>query len=171
MNSSSSLLILHQWNFLVSSNCRPFLHDISLVIYILLLPSSWPSICRLCRSSLECLSHPMLPSTCYELQWAAWRCSGVTPSLMRPDCQLRAFNAEVTGSCTIALSPCFRSCLSTLVPLFGGWQGWLRWIAYCPFFSGQELPRTRRSSAISPSSCGPSLVIFGRFPPRLSPWA
>ena len=90
---------------------------------------------------------------------------------MRPDCQLRAFNAEVTGSCTIALSPCFHSCPSTLVLLFGRWRGWLWWIAYCPFFSGQELPRTRRSSAISPSSCGPSLVILGRFPPRLGPRA
>ena len=149
-------------------NCRPPLCEISLVIYILLLPSSWPSICRL---PLECLSHPTLPSTCYELQRAAWRCSRVTLSLMRLDCQLRAFNAEVTGSCTIALSPCLHSCPSTLVPSFGGWRGWLRWIAYYPFFSRQELRRTRRSSAISPSSCGPSLVILGRFPPRLGPQA
>ena len=142
-----------------------------LYIYILLLPSFWPSICRLRRSPLECLSYPTLPSTCCELQWAAWRCSRVTPSLMQPDCQLRAFNAEVTGSCTIALSPCFHSCPFTLVPSFGGWRGWLRWIAYCPFFSGQELPRTCHSSAISPSSCRPSLVIIGRFPPRLGPRA
>ena len=152
-------------------NYRPPLREISLVIYILLLPSSWPSNCQLRRSPLECLSHPTLPSTCCELQWAAWRCSRVTPSLMRPDCQLRAFNAEVTGSCTIALSPCSHSCPFILVPSFGGWRGWLQWIAYCPFFSGQELPRTRRSSAISPSSCGPSLVILGRFPPQLGPWA
>ena len=117
------------------------------------------------------MSHPTLSSTRCELQWAAWRCSGVTPSLMPPDCQLRAFNVEVTGSCTIALSPCFHSCPSTLVPPFGGWRGWLRWIAYCPFFSRQESPRTRRSSAISPSSCGPSLVILGRFPARLGPRA
>ena len=47
--------------------------------------------------------------------------------------------------------------------------GWLWWIAYCPFFSGQESPRTRRSSTISPNSCGPSLVILGRFPPQLGP--
>ena len=140
-------------------------------IYILLLPSFWPSICRLRRSPLECLSYPTLPSTCCELQWAAWRCSRVTPSLMQPDCQLRAFNAEVTGSCTIALSPCFHSCPFTLVPSFGGWRGWLRWIAYCPFFSGQELPRTRRSSAISLSSCGPSFVILGHYPPLLGPRA
>ena len=96
----------------------PF-REISLVIYILLLPSSWPSICRLCRLQLECLSHPAFPSTCCELQWAAWHCLGVIPSLMRPDCQLHAFNSKVTGSCTIALSPCSHSCPSTLVPSFG----------------------------------------------------
>ena len=39
----------------------------SLWLYILLLLSSWPSICRLCKSPLECLSHPTLPFTCYEL--------------------------------------------------------------------------------------------------------
>ena len=102
--------------------------EISLVIYILLLPSSWLSICRLRRSPLECLSHPALPSTCCELQWAAWHYLGVIPSLMRLDCQLRAFNAEVTGSSTIALSPCSHSCSFTLVPSFGddreGCGGW-----------------------------------------------
>ena len=119
MNSSSFLLILHQKNFLVSSELpSPFL-EISLVIYILLLPSSWPSICRLRRSPLECLSHPAFPSTCCELQWAAWHCLGFIPSLMWPNCQLRAFNAEVIGSCTIALSPCSHSYPSTLVPSFG----------------------------------------------------
>ena len=40
----------------------------SLWLYILLLSSSWPSICWLCRSLLEYLSHPVLPSTCCELQ-------------------------------------------------------------------------------------------------------
>ena len=97
-------------------------------LYILLLPSSWPFICRLHRTPLECLSHPALPSTCCELQWAAWHCLGVIPSLMRPNCQLRAFNAEVTGSPTIVLSPCSHSCPPTLVPLFGddgeGCDGW-----------------------------------------------
>ena len=100
----------------------------SLWLYILLLPSSWPSICRLRRSPLECLSHPALPSTCCELQWTAWHCSGVIPSLMQPNCQLRAFNAEVTGSFTIALSPCSHSCPPMLVPSFGdngeGCGGW-----------------------------------------------
>ena len=97
----------------------PPIREISLVIYIFLLPSSWPSICRLHRSPLKCLSHPTLPSTCCKLQWTAWHCLGVIPSLMRPDCQLRAFNAEVTGSSTIALSPCSHSYPSTLIPSFG----------------------------------------------------
>ena len=35
-------------------------------LYILSFSSSWPSIYRLRRSPLECLSHPALPSTCYE---------------------------------------------------------------------------------------------------------
>ena len=100
----------------------------SLWLYILLLPSSWPSICRLRRSPLECLSHPALPSTCCELQWTAWHCSGVIPLLMWPDCQLRAFNADVTSSSTIALSPCSHSYPLTLVPSFGndgeGCGGW-----------------------------------------------
>ena len=90
---------------------------------------------------------------------------------MRLDCQLRAFNAEVTCSSTIALSPCSHSCPPTLVPSFGddgkGCDGWR--IA----LSSQDTssPRTWRSSAISPSSFGPSLVILGRFPPQLGPWA
>ena len=92
-NSSSPFLILHQQNFLVSSESSSF-REISLVIYILLLSSSWLSICRLRRSPLEYLSHLALPSTCCELQWATWRCSGVIPSLIWPDCQLRAFNAK-----------------------------------------------------------------------------
>ena len=45
-------------------NCHPPLREISLVIYILLHPLSWPSICQLRRSPLECLSHPAFPSTC-----------------------------------------------------------------------------------------------------------
>ena len=112
----------------------------------------------------------MLPSTCCELQWTAWHCSGVIPSLMRPDCQLWTFNAEVTGSSTIALS-CSHSCLPTLVPSFGddreGCSGWR--IA----LSSQDTnsPRTWRSSAISPSSFEPFFVILGCFSPRLGIWA
>ena len=141
----------------------------SLWLYILLLLSSWPSICRLCRSPLECLSHPTLPSSCCELQWTAWHCSGVIPSLMRPNCQLRAFNAEVTSSFTIALSPCSHSYPPTLVPSFGddgeGCGGWRIAISS----QDTSLPRTSRSSTISPNSFGPFLVILGRFPPRPRP--
>ena len=114
----------------------------SLWLYILLLPSSWSFICRLCRSPLEYLSHSALPSTCCELQWTAWHCPGVIPSLIRPDCQLRAFNAEVTDSFTIAFSPCSHSCPPTLVPSFGddgeGCGGW------CITLSSQDTnsPRT-----------------------------
>ena len=92
--------------------------EISLIIYIFLFPSSWPSICRLCRSPLECLFHPVFPSTCCESQWAVWHYLGVIPSLMRPDSQLWAFSAKVTGSSTLILSPCSYSCPSTLVPSF-----------------------------------------------------
>ena len=117
-----------------------------MVIYIILLPSSWPSICQLRRSPLECLSHPAFPSTCCELQLATWHCLGVIPSLMRPDCQLRAFNAEMTGSSTIVLLPCSHSCHSTLVPSFGddgeGCGGWRIVLSShntsCP---GHDVPR------------------------------
>ena len=85
---------------------------------------------------------------------------------MRSDCQLRAFNAEMTGSPTMVLSPCFHSYPPKLVPLFGddgeGCGGWRTALSSL----GTSSPRT-----ISPSSFGPSLVILGRFPPRLGPWA
>ena len=90
---------------------------------------------------------------------------------MRPDCQLRAFNAEMTGSPTIVLLPCSHSYPPTLVPLFeddgegcGGWRT-------APSSQGTSSTRTWCSSTISPSSFGPSLVILGHFPPRLDPWA
>ena len=90
---------------------------------------------------------------------------------MRPNYQLRAFNAKVTSFPTIALSPCSHSYPPTLVPLFGdngeGCGGWR--IA----LSSQDTSSSRTwcSSAISPSSFGTSFVILGRFPPRLGPWA
>ena len=88
---------------------------------------------------------------------------------MRPDCQLQAFNAEVTDSFTIALSPCSHSCPPTLVPSFGndgeGCCGWCIALS----FHDTSLPRTWQSSTISPNSFGPSLVILGRFPPRPEP--
>ena len=90
---------------------------------------------------------------------------------MRPDCQLRAFNAEMTGSPTIVLLPCSHSYPPTLIPLFGDdGEGFGEW---CTALSSQgtSSPRTWCSSAISPSSFGPSLVILGCFPPQLGPWA
>ena len=38
---------------------------------------------------------------------------------MRPDCQLQAFNAEVTASSRIVPPPCPHSCPTVLVLLFG----------------------------------------------------
>ena len=90
---------------------------------------------------------------------------------MRPNCQLRAFNAEVTGSPTLVLSPCSHSCPPTLVPLFGDdGEGCGRWRTALSS-QGTGSLRTWCSSAISPSSFGPSLVILGRFSPQLGPWA
>ena len=90
---------------------------------------------------------------------------------MRLDCQLRAFNAEVTSSPTMVLSPCSHSCLPTLVPLFGddgeGCGGWRTALSS----QGTSSPRTWCSSVISPSRFGPSLVILGRLSLRLGPWA
>ena len=83
---------------------------------------------------------------------------------MRPDCQLRAFNAEVTGSFTIALSPCSHSCPPTLVPSFGN-DG----ESCCGWCIALSFHGTSMSSAISPNSFGPSLAILGRFPPRPGP--
>ena len=61
-----------------------------------------------------------MPSlTCCELQQTRWYYLGVISSLMRPDCQLRAFNAEVTTSPRIAPPPCPHSCPTVLVILFG----------------------------------------------------
>ena len=88
---------------------------------------------------------------------------------MQPDCQLRAFNAEVTSSFTIALSPCSHSCPLTLVPSFGNdgedCCGWCIALS----FHGTSSPRTWRSLAISPNSFGPSLAILRCFPPRPGP--
>ena len=80
---------------------------------------SWLSICWSYRLLLECLFHPPPSSTCCELQQTRWYCSEVISSLMRPDCQLRAFNAEVTASPRIAPPPCSHSWPTVLVLLFG----------------------------------------------------
>ena len=85
---------------------------------------------------------------------------------MQPDCQLWAFNAEVTGSFTIALSPCSYSYPPTLVPSFGNdGEGCGGWCIALPFHDTSS-SRTWQSSAISPNSIGPFLVILRRFLPR-----
>ena len=78
----------------------------------------WPSICWSCRLLLKCLSHLPPFSTCCELQQTRWYCSGVISSLMQPDCQLRAFNAEVTASPEIASPSCPHIWPTVLVLLF-----------------------------------------------------
>ena len=90
-----------------------------LLLYIFLLHPSWPSICWLYRSLLEYLSYSVLSTTCCELQQTRWHCSEVIPSLMRLDCQLWAFNVEVTASSIIAPPPCPHSCPPMLVLSFG----------------------------------------------------
>ena len=115
-------LVLHGQSFQESSELRSFgraLFVRPLLLYIFLLHSSWPSICWSCRSLLEYLSHLALSTTCCELQQTMWHYSGVIPLLMRPDCQLRAFNAEVTDSFIIAPPPCPHSYPPMLVLSFG----------------------------------------------------
>ena len=142
--------------------------EISVVIYPPA-PSSWPSICWSCRSLLEYLSHPALSSTCCELQQIRWHCSGVIPSLMWPDCQLWAFNAEVTNFSKIVLPPCPHSYPPMLVLSFATTgRAALDGVPLFPFHD-TGLPRTGRSSAMPPSNFGPSLVILGRFRPRPGP--
>ena len=94
-----------------------FLED--LLCYISLPHWSWPSICWSCKLPLECLSHLSPSSTCCELQQTRWYCSGVISSLMRLDCQLRAFNTEVIVSPGIAPPSCPYSWPTVLVLLFG----------------------------------------------------
>ena len=88
---------------------------------------------------------------------------------MRPDYQLRAFNAEVTNSSIIVLPPCPHSCPPTLVLSFAATgRAALDGVLLFPFHDTSS-PRIGRPSAMSPSSFGPSLVILGRFPPRPGP--
>ena len=88
---------------------------------------------------------------------------------MRPDCQLRAFNAEVIDSPIIVLPPCPHSCPSMLVLSFATTgRAALDGVLLFPFYDTGS-PRIGWSSAMPPSSFGPSLVILGRFPPQLGP--
>ena len=75
----------------------------------------------------------------------------------------------MTDSFTIALSPCSHSYPPTLVPSFeNDGEGCCGWCIALSFHDTNS-PRTWRSSAISPNSFGPSLVIFERFPPWPGP--
>ena len=79
---------------------------------------SWPSICWSCRLLLEYLSH-LSPSPVFcEWQQPMWYCLGVISSLMRPDRQLWAFNAEVTTfswNCSSTMLPWLAHCVSTFL--------------------------------------------------------
>ena len=125
---------------------------------------SWSSICWLCRSLLECLSHPTPSSTCCELQQTRWHYSGVISSLMRPDCQLRALNAEVTASPRIAPPPCPYSCLLVLVLFFGttgraAFEGVLLLPSVTSVCRGRDGPR-RSPTATLGLRCSSSDVSF-----------
>ena len=120
--------------------------------YISLSHWSWPSICWSYRSLLECLSHPPPSSTCCELRQIRWYYSGVISSLMRQDCQLRAFNVEVTASPRIAPPPRPHSCPTVLVLLFGTtrrvvFKGVLLSPSVTLVGQGQDCPRWHLSAA------------------------
>ena len=90
---------------------------------------------------MECLSHPPPSSTCCEL-WQIRYYSGVISLLMRPDCQLRAFNAEVTTFPRIAPPPRPHSCPTVLVLLFGRLGGLVfEGVLLSPSGRGQDGPR------------------------------
>ena len=114
---------------------------------------SWLSICWLCKSLLDCLSHPTPSSTCCELQQIRWHYSGVISSLMRLDCQLRALNAEVTASLKIAPPPCPHSCFPVLVLFFGttgraAFEGVLLFPSVTPVCRGRDGPRRSLTVAL-----------------------
>ena len=108
-----------------------------------------------------------MPSlTCCELQQTRWYYLGVIPSLMWPDCQLRAFNAKVTASPRIAPLPCSYGYPTVLVLLFGTTgRTALESVLLFPFMTlvRRGPPRMGQSSVMPPSRFGPYLFILGRF--------
>ena len=104
-------------------------------------PTSYGGPCSLQGSLRRWKPIQMLPPPQVETS------SGVIPSLMRPDCQLRAFNAEVTGSSTIALSPCSHSCPPLRQSLRLGMirraavDGILPFLLRTPVCRGHDIPR------------------------------
>ena len=96
--------------------------------------------------------HPPPSSTYCELRQTMWYYSGVISSLMRPDCQLRAFNAKMTASPRITPPPRPHSCLTVLVLLFGTtgmvvFEGVLLSSSVTLVGRGQDGPRRRLSAA------------------------
>ena len=96
----------------------PSLGRASCVIYLIPIDLGYPFVDH-AGCYLSALSHLPPFSACYELQQTRWYCSGVISSLMRPERQLRVFNAEVTASPRIAHPPCSHSWPTVLVLLFG----------------------------------------------------
>ena len=146
----------------------PFLEGI--LCYISSSHWSWSSICWSCRSLLECLSYLPPSSFCCELQQTRWYCSGVISSLMRPDCQLRAFNAEVIASPEITPPPYPHSWPTVLVYLFGKPER-----AVC-----EDVPLSPSVTLVGrgqdcPRRCPPVAWTFLTHPrtflPRRGPWA
>ena len=95
---------------------------------------------------MECLSHSPPTSTCCELRQTRQYYSGVISSLMRPDCQLRAFKVEVKASPRIAFLPYSYSWPTGLGISFGILEGTASGdVAPSPFVilvcRGQSRPR------------------------------
>ena len=147
----------------------PFLEG--LLRYIFPFHWSWPSICWSCRLLLECLSHLLPSSTCCELQQPMWYCSGVISSLMWPDRQLWAFNAEVTASHGIDSPPWFHGWPTVLV-LFawdaqgGCLQGRAAFSSVTSVRRGQDCPQ-QRLLAVWTFFIRPQTFL----PPRRGTWA
>ena len=90
---------------------------------------------------------------------------------MRPDCQLRAFNAEVTASPRIAPPPRPHSCSTVLVLLFGTtgrvvFESALLSPSVTLVGRGQDGPR-RRLSAVWAFLIHPQTFLLS----RRGPWA
>ena len=130
----------------------PFWFLEGLLCYISPSHWSWLSICWSYRSLLECLSHPPPSSTCCELQQTKWYYLGVISSLMRPDCQLRAFNTKVTVSPKIALSTIFLWLAHWARNFLWDARGDYLWRHEVFPFHDFSLPRTRSSSVVYPGS-------------------
>ena len=156
-------IVLSGKSFQGGKNCNrfpfflPFLIHLPLFqegIFSYIFPSHWcwPSICWSYRSLLECLSHLPPSSTCCKLWQTRWYYLGVIPSLMRSDCQLQAFNVEVTASTKIAPPPCPHSCPTVLVLLLRttrrvAFVGVLLSPSVTLLGRGQDGPRQRLSAA------------------------